>query len=360
MFLNQSSQSINNNNEMSSFRIKENSFSEHSSNSDTLEENIIKGLNPNFIKNLLTPKKKDNKQKESVKHKKEKNMDIAIKDIFGNEKYVKENSINNLIDNDIININNIERKNSNKKRNLIEMSDYSKNILLMKNIHHKLVNFEENTNVENILIFHLISTIISIPSFSFDSNLLRCNLVLLDNDEKSKYSFLTIFKYHSQEIIKKLKIIENEIKFKFILKDFNLNNNSNNNINNNIKNNSINIKNEFKVGLDFNGFINEEMEEKNKDKNKIVNWVIFYQFIKEIISCISHKYKFEELIDNLFVFYSEQLDEFYNDNINEEEEEIENEDRCVEIENENNYQLHKYPNIYSNTNSNNIEFEDNL
>ena len=137
-----------------------------------------------------------------------------------------------------------------------------------------------------------------------------------------------------------------------VLKDFNLNNNPNNN--------SMNIKNEFKVGLDFNGFSNEEMNEKDKDKNKVVNWVIFSQFIKEIISCISHKYKFEELIDNLFVFYSEQLDEFYNDNINEEEEEIENEDRCVEIENENNYQLNKYPNIYSNVNSNNIEFEDNL
>ena len=87
--------------------------------------------------------------------------------------------------------------------------------------------------------------------------------------------------------------------------------------------------------------------------------MIFYQFIKEIISCISHKYKFEELIDNLFKFYSEQLDEFYNDNINKEEE-IENEDRCIEVENENNYQLNKYPNIYSNTNSNNIEFEDNI
>ena len=354
LFLNQSNQSINKNNEMSSFRINnEDSFSERSSNTDTLEDNIIKGLNPNFIKNLLTPKKKDDKQKENVKRKKEKNIDITIKDMFGNEKYIKENSKENLID-EIIDINNIENKNSNNNNNnLIEKdTDYNKNILLMKNIHHKLVNFEENTNVENILIFHLISTIISIPNFSFDTDLLRCNLVLLDNDEKSKYSFLTIFKYHSQEIIKKLKIIENEIKFKLVLKDFNLNNNLNNN--------SQNIKNEFKVGLDFNGFSNEEMNEKDKDKNKVVNWVIFCQFIKEIISCISHKYKFEELIDNLFVFYSEQLDEFYNDNINEEEEEIENEDRCVEIENENNYQLNKYPNIYSNVNSNNIEFEDNL
>lgn len=116
-------------------------------------------------------------------------------------------------------------------------------------------------------------------------------------------------------------------------------------------------KNEFKVGLQFIGFNKEEkMNEKDEDNNKIINWIIFYEFIKEIISCISHKYKFEELIENLFVFYSEQLDDFYNENINDEEEE--NEDRVDE--NENNYQLNKYQNIYSNTNSNNIEFEDNL
>ena len=364
LLLNQSSQSINNNNnEMSSFRINEDSFSEQSSKTDTLEDNIIKGLNPNFIKNLLTPKdKKINNQKEKSKYKKEKYMynenDIIVKDIFANEKYIKDNinendneeniSINYKLNFDIENkyFSNKNKKNVPSEKNINDCN----NILFMKNIHHKLINFESNTNIENLLLCHLIVTIISIPNFTFDSDLLRCNLVLLDNDEKSKYSFLTIFKYHSLEIIKKLKIIENEIKLKLVLKDFNLNN-------------SLNPKNEFKIGLDFNGFdLTEKLNEKDEDKSKIVNWVIFYEFIKEIISCISHKYKFEELIENLFVFYSEQLDEFYNDNMNEEEEEEENEneERGDELENENNYQSNKLQNMYSNANSNNIEFEDNL
>ena len=38
-------------------------------------------------------------------------------------------------------------------------------------------------------------TIFSIPNFSFDNDLLKCNLFLLDNDDKSKYSFFTIFNY---------------------------------------------------------------------------------------------------------------------------------------------------------------------
>jgi hypothetical protein len=230
----------------------------------------------------------------------------------------------------------------------------------MKNIHHKLVNFEKNTNIENIIIFNLFITIISIPNFSFDNDLLRCNLVLLDNDDKSKYSFLTIFKYYSHEILKKLKIIENEIKFINILKEFNLKYNlSNSNIGKNTNNN--NNKN-FKTGLNFNGFYNSEKTEENADdKNKTINWVIFCEFIKEFIACISHKYKFEELIEHLFTFYSEQLDEFYNDNINddEEENENENEDRREELDNENHYQSNKYHNMYSNTNLNN-EFDDNL
>ena len=354
LLLNQSSQSTNNNNEMSSFRINEDSFSEKSSNTDTLEDNIIKGLNPNYIKTLLTSKdKKSNKKKENTKNKDKINHnenDIIVKDIFGNEKYIKEeedNEINN-------NINNVYfgKDNKNKiKENILK--DENKNILFMKNIHHKLVNFENNTNVENIILFHLIITIISIPNFSFDTDLLRSNLVLLDNDEKSKYSIMTIFKYHSQNIIKNLLVSENEKKFKLVLKEFHLNNNLNSS-----KNNSIKEKNNIKIGLDFKGFnINQRMNENDKDKNKIINWLIFYEFIKEVIACISHKYKFEDLIEHLFVFYSEQLDEFYNDNISEEEEDEENEERGEEIDNEKNYQL-KDQNLYSKINSNNMEFDE--
>ena len=369
LILNQSNQSINNN-EMSSFRINEDSFSEQSSNQETLEDNIIKGLNPNFIKNLLTPKEKKANKKKENKSKKENNLlnekEVIIKDIFRNEIYVKEDAdnydscinINYDINFDVVNNFKNNKKDLlynyiNNSENIFDNKD-DDNILFMKNIHHKLVNFDTNSNVENIVLFHLIITIISIPNFSFDTDLLRCNLVLLDNDDKSKYSFLTLFKYHSQEIIKKLKIIENESKFILILKEFNLNKDLSN-----IE--FIDKKQqEFKTGLDFKGFNNnEKMTEKDKDKNKIINWVIFCEFIKEFISCISHKYKFEDIIENLFVFYSEQLDEFYNDNMIDDDEENENEDRCDEIDNENHFQSNKYQNMYSNTNSNNIELDDN-
>ena len=337
---------------MSSFKINEDSFSEKSSNTDTLEDNIIKGLNPNYIKSLLTPKDKIiNKKKEKTKNKDKiahNGNGIMLKDIFGNEKYIKEedNEKDNKIDNT-----NFDNDNKNKiKENICKDENKNINLLFMKNIHHKLVNFEENTNIENILLFNLIITIISIPNFSFDTDLLRTNLVLLDNDEKSKYSFMTIFKYHSQDIIKKLLILENEIKFKLVLKEFNLNNNLDSS-----KNNSINEKNKFKVGLDFKGLnFNEKMNENDKNQNKIINWFIFYEFIKEIIAFISHKYKFEDFIEHLFIFYSEQLDEFYNDNINDEEDEeedIDNEERGDELYN-------KEHNLYSKINSNNMEFDE--
>ena len=198
----------------------------------------------------------------------------------------------------------------NRNKNEIKNEETEENIdlLFMKNLHHKLLCFEKNTNLENILLFNLVITIITIPNFSFDNDLLKCNLVLLDNDDKSKYSLLTIFKYNSNILLDKLKYAENEISLKLIQKDFGL-----------TESNSENKK--YKIGLDFQGFKKEEnMSQKDKEKNKVINWVIFCEFIKEFISCISQKYKFEELIEHLFSFYSEQLDEFYNDNINDEEE----------------------------------------
>ena len=47
----------------------------------------------------------------------------------------------------------------------------------MKNLHHKIYNFEKNTNLENLLLFNLIITILSVPNFTFDDDLLKCNLI---------------------------------------------------------------------------------------------------------------------------------------------------------------------------------------
>ena len=60
LFLNQINQSFNNNVEEASFRINEDieNSDENSNNQETLEENIMKGFNSNFMRNLISPKKK--------------------------------------------------------------------------------------------------------------------------------------------------------------------------------------------------------------------------------------------------------------------------------------------------------------
>ena len=320
VLLNQSKQSLSNNIEDASFRINEDieNSEENSNNQNILEENIMKGLNSNFMRNLISPNKKMKKaESNDIKKMKSKNeKEILIKDIFVNDKFVKEEheENDNLINIDY-NINFDYEKNIHKNKKEEEKGESEDNIeiLFIKNLHHKIYNFEQNTNLENLLLFNLIITIISVPNFSFDNDLLKCNLVLLDNDDKSKYSFLTIFKYISNLLLDKLNNPENEKNLKITLKEFGMNEYKDK-------------KQKYKIGLNFQGFKNEEnMNEQEKEKNKIINWIIFCEFIKEFISCISQKYKFEELTEHLFSFFSEQLDEYYNDNINDEEENENNE-----------------------------------
>ena len=320
ILLNQSKQSFNNNIEEASFRINEDieNSDEYSNNQDSLEENIMKGFNSNFMRNLISPTKRIKKaESNEIKKLKSKNeKEIIIKDIFENDKFVKEEQEeNNIFINIDYNINFDYEKNINKIKKESDKEENEDNIdlLFMKNLHHKIYNFEKNTNLENLLLFNLIITILSVPNFTFDDDLLKCNLILLDNDDKSKFSFLALFKHISNSILDKLNNEENEKNLKLILNEFRMNEYKNE-------------KDKYKIGLNFYGFKNEEnMNEQEKEKNKIINWIIFCEFIKEFISCTSQKYKFEELTEHLFSFFSEQLDEFYNDNINDDEENENNE-----------------------------------
>ena len=320
ILLNQSKQSFNNNIEEASFRINEDieNSDEYSNNQDSLEENIMKGFNSNFMRNLISPTKRIKKtESNEIKKLKSKNeKEIIIKDIFENDKFVKEEQEeNNIFINIDYNINFDYEKNINKIKKESDKEENEDNIdlLFMKNLHHKIHNFEKNTNLENLLLFNLIITILSVPNFTFDDDLLKCNLILLDNDDKSKFSFLALFKHISNSILDKLNNEENEKNLKLILNEFGMNEYKNE-------------KDKYKIGLNFYGFKNEEnMNEQEKEKNKIINWIIFCEFIKEFISCTSQKYKFEELTEHLFSFFSEQLDEFYNDNINDDEENENNE-----------------------------------
>ena len=325
ILLNQSKQSFNNNIEEASFRINEDieNSDEYSNNQDSLEENIMKGFNSNFMRNLISPTKRIKKtESNEIKKLKSKNeKEIIIKDIFENDKFVKEEQEeNNIFINIDYNINFDYEKNINKIKKESDKEENEDNIdlLFMKNLHHKIYNIEKNTNLENLLLFNLIITILSVPNFTFDDDLLKCNLILLDNDDKSKFSFLALFKHISNSILDKLNNEENEKNLKLILNEFGMNEYKNE-------------KDKYKIGLNFYGFKNEEnMNEQEKEKNKIINWIIFCEFIKEFISCTSQKYKFEELTEHLFSFFSEQLDEFYNDNINDDEENENNENENIE------------------------------
>ena len=166
------------------------------------------------------------------------------------------------------------------------------NFLFMKNLHEKLTNFFDNDNLENIFLTNLLITIISVPCLNFDPDLVQSTTVLLDDDPNSKYSFLTIFRYLSQEILNKLK---NDERRKEQLKKFIKIIFKNNNIlNNNIKkkkddldededeNDNKNLDNDFMIFL---------LQKDNKDKMETTNFIIFCEFIKEYICSISHKHK---------------------------------------------------------------------
>jgi hypothetical protein len=187
--------------------------------------------------------------------------------------------------------------------------------LFMKNLLEKLMNFFENDNLENIFLTNLLITIISVPCLNFDPDLVQSTAVVLDDDTNSKYSFLTIFRFLCQQILIKLK---GDDKRKEQLKKF---------IKIIFKNNNIINKNKKKK-KDDEDEEDEEKEEKgkdkkdndddflifllkkdNKDKIETTNFIIFCEFIKEYICSISHKHKFEGLIENLYGLYCEELHE---------------------------------------------------
>jgi hypothetical protein len=184
------------------------------------------------------------------------------------------------------------------------------NFLFMKNLHEKLMNFFNNDNLENIFLTNLLITIISVPCLNFDPDLVQSTAVILDDDANSKYSFLTIFRNLSQQILIKLK---GDDKRKEQLKKFiKIIFKNNNIINKTSKKNENNEGEEEKeperkdVDDDFLIFL---LQKDNKDKIETTNFIIFCEFIKEYICSISHKHKFEGLIENLYGLYCDELHE---------------------------------------------------
>ena len=183
-------------------------------------------------------------------------------------------------------------KNIFNKEICIEEEINNMNFLFMKKLYKKLINFFNNKIIENIFITNLLLTILSVPCFNFDNDLVQCNAIILDDDSDSKYSFLTLIRYLCQEILAKFKSIPNINNLKnFIQMIINDGNNDGG------KNNFI-----------FKRFLKMKYNEKNKDKIEVINFIIFCEFIKEYISSVSYKHKFESTIENLYGFYMEELD----------------------------------------------------
>ena len=186
------------------------------------------------------------------------------------------------------------------------------NFLFMRNLLEKLMNFFNNDNLENIFLTNLLVTIISVPCLNFDPDLVQSTAVILDDDTNSKYSFLTIFRYLSQQILSKLKgddkRKEQLKKFvKIIFKHNNISHKNTKKKDNESENEEENDKKD--VDDDFLIFL---LQKENKDKIETTNFIIFCEFIKEYICSISHKHKFEGLIENLYGLYTEELHESEN------------------------------------------------
>jgi hypothetical protein len=186
-------------------------------------------------------------------------------------------------------------KNLFKDEMSIEEGINNMNFLFMKNLYEKLINFFKNNFIENIFLTNLLLTIISVPCLNFNSDLVQCNSIILDDDCDSKYSFLTLFRFLCQEILNKFKSISNIDKLKKFIKIIIGNGNKG----------ERGKKNDFI----FKGFLKMKYNEKNKDKIEVINFIIFCEFIKEYISSISYKHKFERIIENLYGFYVDKLEE---------------------------------------------------
>ena len=258
-------------------------------NNQSVNENSISNSDDNFLVESLNRKieipKNENKEKKN-----QKNTNLI--------------NIDNNINEEIITLGNYLFEKSDE----IEQLTKNMNFLLMKTIQEKLMNYQNNSQIENLFLVNLVLTIISVPILKFDPDLLECHAVLLDDDINSKFSILTVIKYIVQELNKEYNKDPN-IKQNIILK---------------LKEYQEQDKKrkEFtplKQGNNENSSFQFVVPDKKKIENdnlkKAGNYIIFFEFLKEFMVSVMYKHKFEGLIENIFGFYSDLLDDYSNENM---------------------------------------------
>lgn len=52
-------------------------------------------------------------------------------------------------------------------------------------------------------------------------------------------------------------------------------------------------------------------EQYQKIKKDFTNYIIFFEFLREFITTITHKYRFENLVEDIYGLYSNLLDDDY-------------------------------------------------
>jgi hypothetical protein len=221
----------------------------------------------------------------------------------------KENKSNKNLSNKN-NINNKEQEINLDEKLFDEMEEIKEefnniNFLFMKNIIQKLKNFLNNSNNENLFLTNLILTIVSVPCLKFDNELIECNSVLLNDDNNSKFSLLTVLKYLVQELLKIIKKNEKEFE-KNLIKKIEL-----------IKK-SEEKKNKKTVKIKKVSLLNKNSDKDEQDI-EYTNYLILFEFIKEFVYSITNKNNFEGLVENIYGFYNNLLEDYYQNEEDDEE-----------------------------------------
>ena len=264
-----------------------------------------------LLDNQQSPNKLGNKLNEKNGMANSLSVDTLMKEVQEFKKNKNENTLNKDVltllkndDKDITINNNLLNDIESVDEGILNM-----NFLFMKNLHEKFMSFFENENAENIFLTNLLITIISVPCLNFDPDLVQSTAVILDENPDSKYSFLTIFRHLSQKILNKLKddVKKKEQLKTFIIKFFQMNSTVKDNKQ---KEKEKKEENEEEESEDEEDFLIYLLKKDNKENMDTKNIIIFCEFIKEYICSISHKHKFEGLIENLYGLYCEELNEF--------------------------------------------------
>lgn len=171
------------------------------------------------------------------------------------------------------------------------IEDEMKNIFItyIRHIIEDFTSFFYNSPIKNLFLTSILTKILLIPKLAFDPSTTLIMNLLLDEENVSYISIVSILKIHCREAFK---IIKEEPVILSYVREIN-------------ENDMINYRKRLK---------------KEGFSLKIINFseniFILKEFIKEFMAVLSHKAMFEHRIEQLFKEYSQKLDDYnFKDNL---------------------------------------------